>query len=91
MSDDLNISDMAAIRGRLGPLYDDLHQTMLDVDTAPLFLFSKGSPRLVEVRDKAAAVLDRWAVEEPNIVGRATPVDPRARPAGYARRCTATR
>jgi hypothetical protein len=68
MSDDLNISDMAAIRGRLGPLYDDLHQTMLDADTAPLFLFSKGSPRLVEVRDKAVAVLDRWAVEEPNVV-----------------------
>ncbi|WP_327634535.1 hypothetical protein OHB24_31745 [Kribbella sp. NBC_00482] len=68
MSDDLNISDMAAIGGRLGPLYDDLCQTMLDVDTAPLFLFSKGSPRLVEVRDKAVTVLDRWAVEEPNVV-----------------------
>lgn len=42
MSDDLNISDMAAIGGRLGPLYDDLCQTMLDVDTAPLFCSRRG-------------------------------------------------
>jgi hypothetical protein len=68
MSSDLNVSDMAAIRGRLGPTYDHLLQTMLDVDTAPLFLFSKGSPRLVEVRDKAVTALDRWAAEEPDLV-----------------------
>jgi hypothetical protein len=68
MSDDLNTSDMAAIRGRLGPLHDELHQTMLDVDTAPLFLFSKDSRRLIEVRGKAVAVLDKWAAEEPDVV-----------------------
>lgn len=68
MPDDLNVSDMAAIRRRLGPLHDELHQTMLDVDTAPLFLFSRESPRLVEVRDRAVKVLDRWAVEEQDVV-----------------------
>ena len=68
MSDDLNVSDMAAIRERLGALYDDLIQTMLDVDTAPLFLFSKESSRLVEVREKAVTVLETWAAEERNVV-----------------------
>jgi hypothetical protein len=66
MSADLNITDMAAVRGRLGHVYEDLHQTMLDVDEAPLFLFSTASARLVEVRDKAMAILDRWTVEEPS-------------------------
>ncbi|MBG6097144.1 hypothetical protein [Nocardioides luteus] len=68
MADDLNISDMAAIRGRLGPLNDELHQVMLDVDAAPIFLFSTETPRLVEVRDKAVTALDRWAIEVPDVV-----------------------
>lgn len=68
MSDHLNITDMAAVRGRLGHVYEDLYQTMIDVDAAPLLLFSTGSARLVAVRDKAMAILDQWAVEEPRVV-----------------------
>lgn len=68
MSDDLNIADMAAVRACLGRAYEELHQTMLDVDVAPLFLFSTGSARLVHARDEAMAILDRWTVEEPSVV-----------------------
>lgn len=68
MSDGLDSNDMASIRARLGALFDDLYRTMLDLDSAPLFLFSSQSSRLVEARDKAVVALDRWAEEEPQVV-----------------------
>jgi hypothetical protein len=65
---DLNPGDIAAIRARLGPLLTELHQTMLDVDVAPIFLFSDQRPRLVEARTRAVHILDGWAAEEPQAV-----------------------
>lgn len=76
MADVLNPSDMAVVKARLGVVLDELHQTMLDVDVAPLFMFSNDLPRLVQVRDRAVTVLDAWEVEDPitvhDIHGRLT-------------------
>lgn len=68
MAEDFDASDMAAIRDRLGSLFDELSETMLDVDCSPIFLFSSGSERLAEVRENAVAVIDRWLAEEPDRV-----------------------
>ena len=65
---DLDGGDVAAVRARLGLLLGELHQTMLDVDTAPIFLFSDDRPRLVEARTRAIDVLDQWAADEPESV-----------------------
>lgn len=68
MTDILDPDDMTAIKSRLGPLLDDLHQTMLDVDAAPIFMLSNDVPRLAEVRGRAKHVLAEWAGADPEIV-----------------------
>lgn len=65
---DLDRGDVAAVRERLGPLLGELHQTMLDVDTAPISLFSDDRPRLVEARTRAINKLEQWAADEPESV-----------------------
>lgn len=65
---ELDGGDVAAIQARLGPLLDELHQTMIDVDTPPIFLFSDDRPRLVEARTRAIGVLDEWVADEPESV-----------------------
>ena len=65
MTYDLDSVDIAAVRAKLGPLLGELHQTMLDIDVAPIFLFSDYRPRLVAARTRAIEVLDHWLGVEP--------------------------
>lgn len=60
--------DIAAIRARLGSVLGELHQTMLDVDAPPMFLFADQRPRLVEVRNRAVDIVNEWTAEEPETV-----------------------
>lgn len=61
----LNRDDAATIRVVLGPSLGELHQTMLDVDSYPSFLFSDKRRRLEEARNAALRVLERWVDVEP--------------------------
>lgn len=61
---DFDPDDMVAIRIRLGPRLDELLETMLDIDTPPIFLFSDDRPRLAKARTLAIDVLELWAAEE---------------------------
>ncbi|MHB8794823.1 MAG: hypothetical protein ACYC90_05075 [Candidatus Nanopelagicales bacterium] len=45
------------VREILGPLYNELLRTMIDLGTAPIFLFLEDRPRLVDLRERAMAVL----------------------------------
>jgi hypothetical protein len=59
-----------AVRNRLGTIYDELVGVLLDVGQAPLFLFSDDRPRVIAVRERAAASLRAWDAEEPGILDR---------------------
>jgi hypothetical protein len=65
---ELDPGDIAVVRARLGPLLDELRQTMLDVDVPPIFLFADHRTRLVEVRTRAVDVLEQWAAEDSGTV-----------------------
>ena len=65
---DLDSRDIATVRARLGSVFAELHQTMLDVDAPPIFLFADQRPRLVAARTRAVDVLDQWVEEEPETV-----------------------
>lgn len=65
----LDLEVVELVRTRLGPLYDELVQVMLDVGQAPMFVFGDDRPRVVAVRDRAAEVIRRWELEQPELVG----------------------
>ena len=56
------------VQARLPATYRHLLQAMLDLGAPPIFLFHDERRRLVEVRDRAVACLDEWAVEDPTRV-----------------------
>jgi hypothetical protein len=60
--------DVLLVRKELGELFYGLLKVMIDLGTPPIFLYSDDRPRLVEARDRATALLDRWAVTEPDAV-----------------------
>lgn len=53
----------ARVRTILGPLYDELLQVMIDLAAPPIFLFADDRARLVDVRERSAAVLRAWAAD----------------------------
>lgn len=61
----LDPDDIASVRAVVGSQFDQLRQTMLDVDAHPAFLFSDDRPRLVKTRNEAVDLLDRWVSTEP--------------------------
>lgn len=54
-----------SVKGRLGPIYDELLVVMLDLEVPPIFLFADDRPRLAEVRDRAVSCLEEWSAEGP--------------------------
>lgn len=46
----LNTADLAVIEARLGAVYPELVEIMLDVDAPPIFLFSDERPRVTDAR-----------------------------------------
>lgn len=67
---DLDPDDIATVRASLGPQFDELRRTMLDVDAPPVFLFSDDRRRLVEARTRATRTLDQWVAGEPGIASK---------------------
>lgn len=53
----------ARVRTILGPLYDEMLQVMIDLATPPVFLFADDRARLVDVRERSAAILRAWAAD----------------------------
>lgn len=56
-----------AVKGRLGPIYDELLVVMIDLGVLPIFLFGDDRPRLVDVRARAVACLEEWIAAEPSV------------------------
>lgn len=65
---EFDVDDITSIQTRLGAILNELHQTMLDVDVPPIFLFSDQRPRLAEVRNRALEDLERWSQKDPELV-----------------------
>lgn len=54
-----------AVKGTLGPIYDELLVVMFDLGASPMFLFADDRPRLVDMRDRAVSCLEEWIAEGP--------------------------
>lgn len=61
----LDPNDVASVRAHLGSQFDELRETMLDLDSFPAFLFSDDRPRLMQSRAAAVQLLDQWVAAEP--------------------------
>lgn len=59
---------VAAVKGRLGVIYEDLLEVMTDLATPPIFLFSDDRARLVEARSRAVTCIEDWHASEPEVV-----------------------
>ena len=57
-----------AVKGRLGPIYDDLLEVMRDLVMDPTSMFGSGKPRIVEKRSRAASEINDWLCESPGDV-----------------------
>jgi len=55
----------AAVRDRLGPLYEELVAVMIDLGVSPLYLSSDRWDRLVDVRTRAFDALHVWSADDP--------------------------
>ncbi|MCY4129724.1 MAG: hypothetical protein OXG15_10870 [Gammaproteobacteria bacterium] len=66
------------VREQIGSVYDELLQVLIDLAEHPVSMFNDQRDRLVEVRNKALAIVSEWVLRQPDIAAALHNMVPRS-------------